>query len=108
MDPYALVREAIRKKQIIIATYGGHAREMCPHALGLSTRTGRTMALLYQFGGTSERSLGPDGSARNWRCLPVDDLSHVSTRDGKWHTGQRPKGRQTCIDVVDAEVPPEP
>lgn len=60
MDTYALIREAIQRKQQVLATYDGHAREMCPHVLG--TKDGRRQALFYQFGGTSSSGCQHIGS----------------------------------------------
>ena len=48
---YDLVRQAVLNKDIVVATYQGHRREMCPHVLGTKDR--RRQGLFYQFGGTS-------------------------------------------------------
>src|SRR6266550_2967071 len=104
-DSYAIIKQAIIDKNIITATYHGHYREMCPHAVGY--KNGRRKALLYQFGGTgSSRPLGPIGSYDNWRCLFVDELENVAARaaNGAWYTADDHSRRQTCIDVVDTEV----
>ena len=104
MSPvYLMVREAILRKQVIVATYKGHKRLMCPHVIGRG-KGGRPQALFYQFGGTSESGLGPPGSPQNWRCLPIDGLSEVSVTDGDWHTCTRHTREQTCVNVVDVEV----
>jgi hypothetical protein len=100
---YSIVRRAIINKEQVIATYDGHVREMCPHVLG--TKDGRPQALFYQFGGFSHSGLGPMGSPDNWRCLPIEGLSDVSTRAGEWHTAsiyRRP--HQMCVDSVDIVV----
>lgn len=98
-DVRAIVRAAIAGRQQLIATYGGHERELCPHALG--TKRGRAQALFFQFGGSSGRGLAAGG---DWRCLPLDGLSGVSPRDGEWHTGPGAADRQTCLDVVELAV----
>lgn len=103
VDKYSLIRQAIIDKDIVVATYHGYAREMCPHAIGY--KKGRQKALLYQFAGGSSSGLGPIGSPDNWRCVFVDELENVSVKSsgGTWHTADQTR-RQTCIDEVDVEV----
>lgn len=106
---YSLIRQAVLNKQQVVAWYNGHRREMCPHVLGTS-KDGREQALFYQFGGTSQRGLGPDGSDENWRCLPLEGLSDVFVREGPWHTERSPYSsqydsrKQDCVASVDVEV----
>jgi hypothetical protein len=99
---YALVRQAVIRKQQVIATYDNYPREMCPHVLG--TKNGRPQALFYQFAGQSKSGLQPDGSPANWRCVPIEKLTNVSIRDGKWHTAANHSRKQTCVDIIDVEV----
>ena len=101
-DVYALVREAILTRSRVLATYRGGPRELCPHVLG--TKGGRRNALCYQFAGYSERGLGPDGSAANWRCMHIDDLEEVSIQAGPWHTAPDHTRPATCVDEIDVEV----
>ena len=102
METYQLIKQAIQKKQQVIATYNGFRREMCPHTLG--SKNGVAHCLFYQFGG--ESSSGPiiPGSDKNWRCIAVNQLSDIIVLDGPWHTGTRHSRRQTCIDFVEIEV----
>ena len=102
MSIYNLLKQAIIKKQQVIATYNGYYREMCPHALG--TKNGKDQCLFYQFGGQSSSGLIIPGSENNWRCIPVSGLENVSVRDGEWHTAYGHSKKQTCIDRVDVEV----
>jgi hypothetical protein len=51
---YSMVREAIIYKDVVVAGYRGHVREMCPHVIG--KKNGRPQALLYQFSGGSSRA----------------------------------------------------
>lgn len=97
---YALIRDAIRGRQQVIAVYLGHPREMCPHVIG--TKDGREQALFYQFGGTSGKGPIVPGSVHNWRCIPIDGLTEVSVRPGEWHTA--PDRPPACVDTVDLEV----
>jgi hypothetical protein len=97
-----MIRDAIRNKQQVLATYDGHQREMCPHVLG--SKNGRQQALFYQFGGSSRSGLGAPGSSANWRCIPITGLRDVSVRTGAWHSAPNHSRPQTCVDVVDVEV----
>ena len=56
---YEIVKDAIQNKKVIVASYDGHERIMCPHVLG--TKKGRPQALFYQFAGSSRSGLSPDG-----------------------------------------------
>ena len=99
-----LVRTAIMNKEHVVASYGGHFREMCPHTIG--EKGGRRQALFYQFAGTNQPLLGPPGSPDNWVCAVIDRLSNVWTRTGPWHTGPKETRPQGCFDSVDVEVDP--
>jgi len=101
---YALIRQAIIDKNVVIASYHGHVREMCPHVIG--KKNGRVHAFLYQFAGGSSGGLKPDGSPGNWRCLRVDELSNVMIRKstGEWHTASNYSEVQTCVDEIDVKV----
>ncbi len=96
---YNIIRNAILQKHQVIATYQGYQREMCPHVLG--TKRGHERALCFQFAGGSRKRLPPTGQ---WRCIDLDQLSNVSTRQGPWHTGSRrlwTDQKQTCVDWID-------
>lgn len=98
---YDVIRNAIANKQQVTATYQEHVRELCPHVIG--TKNGREQALFYQFGGTSSKGpITPDQGA--WRCLSIEELSNVSTRNGEWFTGANHSRPQTCVDNIDLEV----
>ncbi|HEJ8030778.1 TPA: hypothetical protein ACXI3L_003794 [Serratia marcescens] len=102
MSTYEIIKDAITNKKQIIATYQGHVRELCPHAIG--TKNGREQALFYQFGGHSSSGTIVPGSPSNWRCLPIDGLSRISVRNGTWHTAGNHSRTQSCIDWIDIEV----
>ena len=99
-DVYDLIRQATLARRQIVATYKGHRRELCPHALG--TKNGRRQALVFQFSGGSESALPPGG---DWRCIPVDGLEDVVVRDGPWHTGVGNQRVDRCVDTIDVEAP---
>jgi hypothetical protein len=104
MSTYEIVRDAIQNKKVVVAWYDGHERIMCPHVLG--TKKGRAQALFYQFAGTSKSGLLPDCSPSNWRCLFLDQLSNVASRDagGEWHTAPNHLRPQTCVDQIEVEI----
>src|SRR5438128_7726400 len=79
-DTFQIIYDAIVNKQQIVAEYLDHTRYLCPHVLGY--KNGREQCLFYQFGGTSESGLGPDGSPENWRCIPIAGLTDVRVLDG--------------------------
>ncbi|RDI10543.1 hypothetical protein [Comamonas sp. AG1104] len=98
---YDIIRSAIKNKQQVTATYKEHVRELCPHVIG--TKSGRERALFYQFGGTSSQgTITPEQGA--WRCLFIEELSNVSTRNGEWFTGANHSRPQSCVDNIDLEV----
>jgi hypothetical protein len=97
---YQIVRDAIAANKQILATYQGLTREMCPHCIGLS-KDGREMALFFQFAGESKSGLPPGGQ---WRCLDLGELSDVRSRAGPWHTGERHKQQQYCVEQVDLDA----
>ena len=101
---YAMIRQAIIDKDIVIARYHGYVRHMCPHILGM--KNGRAQALFYQFAGGSTVGLEPDGSPSNWRCVIIDELSEVSIRKsfGEWHTASNYSKPQTCVDRATVDV----
>jgi len=103
VDTFALVRDAIRDKRQIVATYNGHERLMCPHVLGY--KHGTAHCLFYQFGGSSERGLAPDGSGANWRCILIEELEGAHSVAGLWHTARNySPDEQTCVDEIVASA----
>jgi hypothetical protein len=105
VESYAMIREAILNKDIVIARYHGYIREMCPHVIG--KKKGHAQALLYQFAGGSSRGLQPNGSPANWRCLHIDELSDVSIKKsaGEWHTASNySAATQGCVDEIELKV----
>lgn len=111
-DNFTLVKQAIRNLQHVVATYDGHLREMCPHALG--TKGGKHHGLFFQFaGGTKSRSrrdvyLGRSSGGTGkgtWLCIPLDDLSIQALRPGPWHTGKLGEPQPfACLDSTEVEA----
>lgn len=105
VEIYAMIREAIFNKDMVIASYHGYVREMCPHVIG--KKKGHAQALLYQFAGGSSSGLEPNGSPANWRCLRIDELSDVSIKKSaeKWHTAANySAAMQKCVDEIELKV----
>jgi len=100
---YQIIREAIRKRQNISATYKDYFRVMTPHVLG--HKDGQEKCLLYQFDGqSSSATTFPENSPQNWRCVFVDELRNVVVVCGILHTCDQHTKRQTCVDDVDVEL----
>jgi hypothetical protein len=101
---YELIRQAILDRNIIAVSYQDSIREVCPHVLG--RKNGHPQVLLYQFAGESASGLQPDGSPENWRCLRLDELSHVALKKTgtEWHTASNYSAMQNCVDEIDVKV----
>jgi hypothetical protein len=97
---YAMLRDAIVNKKQVTCTYKGHYREICPHVIGKGN-DGAEMVLSFQFAGQSSTGLPPAGE---WRCMRVDEMSHVTSRVGDWHTAPNHSRPQTCVKDIDVEV----
>lgn len=101
---YGEIREAIARRQQVIAVYGGHRREMCPHAIGLGAG-GNEQALFYQFaGGSSKGNASLLDERDRWRCMALDALNDVEVRDGEWYSAGNHSAPNTCIKEIDLEV----
>ena len=77
MTVYEMIRQAILDKDIVIATYDGHAREMCPHVIGM--KNGRPQALFYQFriGGLQPSWLRPLPSGVSPTPLTINGIALI-------------------------------
>lgn len=103
MGTYDLIRSAAVNLDSISARFEGHVRLFSPHVLG--TKKGESRVLGYQFGGTSHRGLGPQGSLMNWRCFPIDKLTDVALIAGTWRSPSRfGTDHEHCIDEVDVSA----
>ena len=105
MSPiFDLVWDCIVHKKQLVARYKGESRVLCPHVLGY--KNGKEQCLFYQCGGSN---LAPVGSARNWRCIPLDGLDEAEARDGPWFTAHSTDSRPTtCVDQVFIQVSDDP
>ncbi len=98
-DNYGTIYAAIAQKAPIIATYNGHRRVLCPHALG--TKRGRSQALFFQIAGGSNSGLGAGGE---WRCLVLEKLTDVDFYPCQWYSGGNHSCPHSCLDEIDIEV----
>ncbi len=96
---YQLIRQAVINRNQIVCAYKGYERMVCPHAIG--TTNGVPRVLVYQFAGSSESGLPPDGQ---WRCMDIPGMTQIRVQPGAWHTGNRHTRQQTCIKVVDLDI----
>ena len=99
MSAYQTLREAILAKSPVRCTYHGYVRLVCPHVIG--RKNGHPQVLVFQYGGGSSSGLPPEGE---WRCMKVDEVTHVQVISGEWHTDTRHTKPQTCVDEIDVEV----
>jgi len=101
MSNYSIIKQAILNKEYVTCNYNGHVRKMTPHVIG--TKKGVEQALFYQYGGTSSSGLSADPT-KNWRCIPVNKVTDLSTNNDAFQTANNHSSTQTCVDEVDAEV----
>ena len=99
---YTLVERAMIERLQVLCFYGGHPRAVCPAILGHTN--GQEYMLAFQFAGSASKGLPPEG---RWKCLKLDEMTHVELQRGKWHAGSRHRERQQCVKVVDLDVNPE-
>lgn len=97
------IKQAMKDKQQIVATYKEYPREFCPTTLGWN-EYGIERVFGYQFAGDSNSGLEPLPSIDNWRCFDIDLLINVSFRNGTWHAYSTHSRPQNCIAHVDFEV----
>lgn len=103
-DVYEMVRAAIVTRRPIAAVYHQRQRLLCPHRLGRN-KHGERRVLCYQYGGESKSGLKTPGSSDNWRCIVLDQLSHVHLLNGPWQSASNHSRPASCI--VDTDVDAE-
>jgi hypothetical protein len=101
-EAYRRIREAILRRQQVLATYHGLPRSFCPHAIGF--KQGVAHCLAYQFAGQSRSRVIVPHSPDNWRCVLVDALHDVRVREGPWYTAYNFVEPSSCIDEIDVAV----
>jgi hypothetical protein len=97
----------VESRRPISAAYHDRPRLFCPHRLGRNSK-GERRVLCYQYGGESESGLGPPGSASNWRCIALEELSQVKLLHGPWRTAPNHSRPARCIVDVDIDADDHP
>lgn len=104
MSVQETIVRAIQEKRPLRIVRDGQVRLTCPYRIGWSAKQEHHL-LHYQFGGYSQRGLGPEGSDKNWRCHNTENISEAEIIDGRWHQPTvKPKIRGNCIINAEAEV----
>jgi hypothetical protein len=106
-DLYRILFKAVESRRPISAMYHGLPRLFCPHRLGRNSK-GEQRVLCYQYGGESETGLGAPGSAENWRCIALAELSEVKRLRGRWRTAPNHSRPGHCIVNVDIDADDQP
>ena len=101
MSNYQIIKNAIQKRQCVTLFYNGHVRHMSPHVIGIKNSI--QQALFFQYGGTSRSGLSGDPT-RNWRCIPINKISGLSTNKDRFQTAHNHSRTQNCVDIIDAEI----
>lgn len=98
-NQYSAIRAAMQNRLQVTCVYQGRYREICPHTLGY--KGGQEKVLAFQFAGESSKGLPPEGE---WRCMFVEQIEQITTREGPWHTRDDHLRPQTCVDDIELEV----
>ena len=102
-DRYRIVREAVESRRPMAVVYHNLRRLLCPHRLGRN-KEGQLRVLCYQYGGESRSGLMPAGSAGNWRCMALDQLSGLELLDSEWRTAPNHSRPASCIASTDVDA----
>jgi len=81
---WAVLEQGLLKRRPVQASYHGHLRLLCPHALGW--KNGRAKVLAYQAGGESSHGPLTAEPTQRWRSMFIDGLKEVVTTDQPWQT----------------------
>jgi hypothetical protein len=97
-----ILEQAIRDKRCLTALHKGTRRRFAPHAVGFTSRN-IPAAFVFQYGGETTSALPYKGE---WRCLHIEDLSHVTENGDRWRTPSNYNlSRQTCLERIALAVP---
>jgi hypothetical protein len=95
---YALFRKAILAEHQVVCRYDGRTRELCPHVVIGTNKSGAEVVLAWQFGGQSS------GRLPQWRCLRLANVRDARAREGRWHEGGSHRTEQTCVSEIDLDI----
>jgi hypothetical protein len=97
-----ILEQAIRDKRCLTALHKGTQRRFAPHAVGFTSRN-IPAAFVFQYRGETTSTLPFEGE---WRCLHIEDLSHVAPNGDRWRTPSNYSlERQTCLEQIALAVP---
>jgi hypothetical protein len=97
-----ILEQAIREKRCLTAIHKGTRRHFAPHAVGFTSKN-IPAAFVFQYRGETTSSLPFKGE---WRCLHIEDLSHVTENGDRWRTPSNYSlERQTCLEQIALAVP---
>jgi hypothetical protein len=100
-----ILAQAIREKRCLTGIHKGRKRKFVPHALGFTSRK-IPAAFVFQYAGETSSLLPFRGE---WRCLHIEDLSHVYENGDPWRSPFNYNlRRQTCLQQVALAVPERP
>ncbi|MGH9653106.1 MAG: hypothetical protein ACRD6B_06515 [Bryobacteraceae bacterium] len=96
---WAILAGALTARRPVAATYHGHRRLLCPHALGW--KAGRPKLLAYQVSGTTSTGALPADTTQRWRSMFVDDIEHPVIVDQPWQSAANyTPARRNGLDTI--------
>lgn len=100
---WAILAQALHTRRPVAATYNGHRRVICPHALDWNN--GRPKLLAYQISGATSTGPLPTDTTQRWRSMFIDNIEHPIIIDRPWQTADNYTPRQqTGIDTTTIQV----
>src|SRR5205809_7972889 len=81
--PDQVIRDAIRRRASLTATYERYVRFFSPHILGKDS-SGAQIVVGYQYAGGRRGGLPPAG---DWACFYIAGLSAVTPNADTWAAG---------------------
>jgi hypothetical protein len=93
---YDVLCNALKQRLSLTIYYQGHKREVCPYVLGV--KAGLRQCLFFQFAGSSEPELPPEGE---WKCIPLNELKIFRLYVGPCQHSNSNLRPDHCMDAVD-------
>jgi hypothetical protein len=101
-DVWAVLEAALVERRTVRVVYHGHARVICPHALGW--KAGRAKVLAYQAAGTTSGGGLPADPRQRWRSMFVDEIEQPVMIDRPWQTSENYTPTHNGIDRLELDV----
>lgn len=99
---WELLEAALTARRPVRASYHGHERVLCPHALGW--KQGRATLLAYQSAGTTSTGTLPSDTRQRWRSLFVDEIDNIAITDDRWQTADNYSLPTYAIDELALDI----